>query len=230
MNASHQLLLNLKLDWIPTLDNYVAGNNQELIRRLGGLSHHGTFETLYLWGTEGSGKSHLANAVTDLAKNQRPVSFFNGLNLPAEPETAPGTLLIVDDVQHLSAEAQIGLFRLFIGAQRNRLALLLTGPTPPLELILREDLRTRIGQSLIYEIQPLADDEKQAALHRHALLRGMRLEPSVVDYLLRHGRRDLPSLMAMLDTLDRTSLEQKRQASIPMLRELMQTTLEFNPK
>ena len=230
MNASHQLLLNLKLDWIPTLDNYVAGNNQELIRRLSGLSHHGTCETLYLWGTEGSGKSHLASAVTDLAKNQRPVSFFNGLNLPTEPETAPGTLLIVDDVQHLSAEAQIGLFRLFIGAQRNSLALLLTGPTPPLELILREDLRTRIGQSLIYEIQPLADDEKQAALHRHALLRGMRLEPSVVDYLLRHGRRDLPSLMAMLDTLDRTSLEQKRQASIPMLRELMQTTLEFNPK
>jgi DnaA family protein len=230
MNASHQLLLNLKLDWIPTLDNYVAGNNQELIRRLSGLSHHGNCETLYLWGTEGSGKSHLASAVADLAKSQRPVSFLNGLNLPAEPEMAPGTLLIVDDVQHLSADAQIGLFRLFIGAQRNSLALLLTGPAPPLELILREDLRTRIGQSLIYEIQPLADEHKQAALHRHALLRGMRLDPSVVDYLLRHGRRDLPSLMAMLDTLDRTSLEQKRQASIPMLRELMQTTLELSPK
>ncbi len=68
MNASHQLLLNLKLDWIPTLDNYVAGNNQELIRRLSGLTRNGTCETLYLWGTEGSGKSHLASAVADLAR------------------------------------------------------------------------------------------------------------------------------------------------------------------
>lgn len=230
MSSPHQLLLNLKLDWIPTLDNYVEGNNQQLLQHLQRLARPAGVEAIYLWGSEGCGKSHLARAVAKLAQTNRPLLELNGLDFPAEADIAANGLLVIDDVQHLSAEAQIALFRLFIRAQRDGLALLLTGPAPPLELTLREDLRTRIGQSLIYEIQNLSDEEKQAALHRHATLRGMRLESSVVHYLLRHGRRDLPSLMAMLDTLDRTSLEQKRQASIPMLRELMQTTMELNSK
>jgi DnaA family protein len=49
----------------------------------------------------------------------------------------------------------------------------------------------------------------------------MPLDASVLDYLLRHGRRDLPSLMAMLNNLDRVSLEQKRPPTLPLLRELM---------
>jgi DnaA family protein len=230
MSAPHQLLLNLKLDWIPSLDNYVAGNNQQLLRHLQGLARPAGSEAIYLWGSEGCGKSHLSRAVADLAKAHRPLLDLNGLAFPPEADIETNGLIVVDDVQHLSADAQVGLFRLFVRARHEGLALLLTGPVPPLELTLREDLRTRIGQGLIYEIQNLSDEEKQAALQRHAALRGMRLESNVVHYLLRYGRRDLPSLMAMLDSLDRTSLEQKRQASVPMLRELMQTTLELHSK
>jgi DnaA family protein len=58
----------------------------------------------------------------------------------------------------------------------------------------------------------------------------MRLDDNVVHYLMRHGRRNLPSLMAVLDTLDRLSLEQKRQATVPLLRELLQSSLELDPK
>jgi DnaA family protein len=108
------------------------------------------------------------------------------------------------------------------------LAMLLSGRVPPLQLKLREDLRTRIGQMLIYEIKPLSDDEKAAALAQHALLRGMRMEPGVVQYLLRHGRRDLPSLLAMLNHLDRVSLEQQRPPTVPLLRELLQTRLDID--
>ena len=107
------------------------------------------------------------------------------------------------------------------------LALLLAGQEPPLRLGLREDLRTRVGQTLIYEIQALSDEEKAAALRRHAIERGMLMDPAVVHYLLRHGRRDLPSLMAVLNSLDRASLEQKRPPTLPLLRELMQTSFDL---
>ena len=107
------------------------------------------------------------------------------------------------------------------------LCMLLAGKEPPLRLGLREDLRTRIGQTLIYEIQSLSDDEKGAALRRHAIERGMLMDPGVVHDLLRHGSRDLPSLMAMLNSLDHASLEQKRPPTLPLLRELMQTTLDL---
>jgi len=46
-----------------------------------------------------------------------------------------------------------------------------------------------------------------------------------VRYLLTHGRRDLPSLMAVLDHLDRTSLERKQQATLSLLKEALQLSL-----
>jgi len=78
---------------------------------------------------------------------------------------------------------------------------------------------------LIYEVQQLSDEEKATALMQHAQLRGMAMEPAVVQYVLRHGRRDLSSLMHLLDNLDRISLEQHRALTVPLVREIMQTNL-----
>jgi DnaA family protein len=198
-----------------------------LLARLRELADMRRFEAVYLWGPEGCGKSHLLSATVDLAATRRPIERHAGHTVPADLTLRNSTLLVIDDVEQLSPDAQIALFRSFNAARSSGLSLLLTGSRPPLELELREDLRTRIGQSLIYELQALSDEEKSAALRRHAGLRGMRLDDSVVQYLMRHGRRDLPSLMAMLDGLDRSSLEQKRPPTIPLLRELMQTSLEL---
>jgi DnaA family protein len=223
-----QMLLDLKPEQPPTLDNFVVGANAELLQRLRGLGDTRSFEALYIWGPPGCGKSHLLAATAEAARRQRSLVFLNGGEAGAELTLATGTLLVIDDVQGLSDEAQIALFRAFNAARFLGLAILLAGGEPPLRLELREDLRTRIGQTLIYEIQSLSDEEKAAALRRHAMERGMLMDPGVVHYLLRHGRRDLPSLMAMLNSLDRASLEQKRPPTLPLLRELMQTSLDLD--
>lgn len=229
MDTPHQqMLLDLKPEQPPTLDNFVIGTNAELVERLRGLADIGNFEALYLWGNPGCGKSHLLAATAASAHSRRPLVCLHGADAPEDLALAPGSLLVIDDIQQLGAEAQVALFRAFNAARFLGLALLLAGNEPPLRLDLREDLRTRIGQTLIYEIQSLTDDEKGAALRRHAIERGMLMDPGVVHYLLRHGRRDLPSLMAMLNSLDRASLVQKRPPTLPLLRELMQTTLDLD--
>ena len=43
----------------------------------------------------------------------------------------------------------------------------------------------------------------------------------MTTYLLRHGRRDLPALLATLDALDEQCLRLKRAASVPLLKEVM---------
>jgi DnaA family protein len=229
LRPPHQLLLDLQLDWVPSLDNYVAGSNRELVSRLRGLTDPRCYESVYVWGAPSSGKSHLISALASLATT-RPVERQDAHTMAAALSPKPGSLLLVDDIDELPAEQQITLFRLFNSARLLGYALMLSGSSPPLQLPLREDLRTRVGQSLIYEIQPLSDEEKQAALQRHARRRGMRLDDNVVHYLLRHGERSMPALMAMLDHLDRSSLEQKRAPTVPLLRELMQSTLELDPK
>jgi DnaA family protein len=221
-----QLLLDLRPKQAPTLDNFVAGANAELLARLRGLAASDSFDAVFLWGPAGSGKSHLLAATARLADRSRAVTHLQAGRIGEEIPAPPGGLVVIEDVEHLSEAAQIALFRLFNAARVVGLAILLSGSVAPAQLALREDLRTRIGQSLIFEVKPLSDDEKSAALRRHALLRGMRMDDGLVDYLLRHGRRDLPSLMAVLDGLDRATLERKRHATLPLLREVMQLQLE----
>lgn len=221
-----QLLLDIKPEQQPTLENFVAGGNGELLSRLRTLADRGSFDAVYLWGPAGSGKSHLLAATIAVAAKMRPASLTAGTEAGADIQSSPGALVAIDDVHALSEAAQIGLFRIFNAARLAGLALLLSGQEPPSRLVLREDLRTRIGQALVFEVKPLCDEDKAAALRRHALMRGMRVDDSLVRYLLRHGRRDLPSLMAVLDNLDRVTLEQQRPATLPLLKEVIQ--LQFD--
>lgn len=224
MSPSTQLLLDLQPAQPPSLENFIAGTNQELLARLRALAEPGCFDALYLWGAEGSGKTHLLSAVASLSLRKRPVMFLDRRPASADFFDLPGGLLIVDDIDGLDEAAQIALFRLYNTARVIGLGLLLAGRRP-LQLALREDLRTRIGQTLIYEVKTLNDEQKAAALQRHAQERGLKVDDGLVRYLLAHGRRDLPSLMAVLDHLDRTTLERQRPATLPLLKEALQLQL-----
>ena len=226
-----QLLLDIRPEALDTLDNFVVGDNAELLARLSALADPASADQVYLWGPPGSGRSHLLRGVQTLAQlRARPVHFSEGAGVGAELAAAAGTLVIVDDIDDLDESAQITLFRTFNSARQRGLALLMSGSTPPLGLksALREDLRTRIGSTLIYEVRPLSDADKAAALRSHSLDRGMHIDAALIDYLLHHGRRDLPSLLAVLDALDQISLEQQRPLTLPLLREILQTSLELN--
>lgn len=223
-----QLVLDIRPDASPTLDNFVSGANAELVAMLTLLAAPATAAQLparhiYLWGAPGSGRSHLLRATIALAREAgRPTHVLAAAGIDDSlPETADA-LLAVDDVDQLGADAQIALFNAFNRARGNGQSLLLSGPCAPLGLGLREDLRTRIGQGLIYELQPLDDSSRAAILATLAERRGLRLSDEVVDFLLRHGRRELSSLLAVLDALDAASLERKRPITLPLLREMMQ--------
>ena len=176
----------------PRLDNFVIGKNAELVQRLRARD----FPTiLYLWGAPGTGKTHLLNAVPELPT--------------------------VDDVQKLDAAAQAQLFDAYNQAQLEGTQLVVSGDRPPRLLPLREDLRTRLGAGLVYELQVLSDEEKRHALLAAAQARGMPLNQDLLDYFLNHLSRDMRSLMAMLNALDHYSLVNKRVVTLPLLKEIL---------
>jgi DnaA family protein len=49
----------------------------------------------------------------------------------------------------------------------------------------------------------------------------MQMAPEMLDYLLSRARRDMPSLIALIDALDLYSLETKRPVTLPLVRELL---------
>jgi DnaA family protein len=218
-----QLALTLAPPPAPTLDNYFPGRNAELLGTLRGLADGVSAERFfYLWGEPGCGRTHLLRAMA-LALGNRGVAVAYvaaGTTLP-EPDPALRAL-VVDDVDRLAPGAQAAFFNLYNSVRERRGIVLAAGNCPPAKLVMRPDLVTRLGWGLVYQVHALADGEKIAALQRHADSRAFALPDGVAEYLLRHLQRDLPSLMAVLDALDRHSLETKRPITLPLLRELLQ--------
>jgi DnaA family protein len=212
-----QLLLGISPDWTPTLDNFVAGRNAELLAALrNALAQPGSVRGIYLWGEAGSGKSHLLQAVVAQARAAGRSAICLCGAVPEAMEVAA-----VDDVDTLDADAQIALFELYNRMQESAGLLLVSGNAAPAHLRARDDLRTRLGWGLVYQVQSLSDEEKAQALEQHAAARGFILPQEVTHYLLRHGRRDLPALLAVLDALDAHCLRLKRAASVPLLKDVM---------
>lgn len=228
-----QLLLDISPDKKPSLDNFVVGRNPELLSALRhSLTGTASERCFYVWGETGSGKSHLLQACVRVALELQYNAIYVHGNVPF-PSVEMGSrdmgaaVVAVDDVETLDDAAQIGLFALYNRMRDSGGMLLVSGKESPLHLKLRDDLRTRLGWGLVYQVHGLSDEEKSQALAQHAHQRGLVLPVEVTQYLLRHGRRDLPSLMAVLDALDEHSLRLHRAPSIPLLKEVLQQEVKL---
>lgn len=197
-----QLLLDIQPAPPQTLNNFVVGRNAEVLASIQYLLD-GVAESsfMYVWGATGSGKSHLLNAASHLG------------------------IHIADDVHLLDATAQIELFNTYNQLKAAGGKLITAGLHAPSQMHLRDDLSTRLAWGLVYQLHPLTDMEKAEALQNHAKERGMRLPNEVIAYCLRYLRRDLPTLMTILNALDEWSLTEKKPVTVPMLKKLLQLEL-----
>jgi DnaA family protein len=217
-----QLALTLVPPPAPALDNFFPGQNSELLVLLRNLVAGRAVErSIYLWGESGSGRSHLLRAtITALGAAGLTCAYVSrGDSIPA-----PSVLLravAVDDVETLDARNQRAFFSLYNQLRERAGIVLAAGNSPPARLKLRPELLTRLGWGLVYQVQALTDEDKARALKGHAASRSFDLPDGVIEYLLRHQSRDLPSLMSVLDALDRHSLEAKRPITLPLLKELL---------
>ncbi|WP_291988786.1 DnaA regulatory inactivator Hda [Candidatus Accumulibacter sp. ACC007] len=215
-----QLILDLLPEERPSFENFVAGGNAEALTGLAAWLAPVNREPLFfLWGEAGAGKSHLLQASE--------AAYSDARMDPDLSEIAPdGCTHAVDNVEALSARGQISLFNLINRLCTSGGRLLAAASVPPRQLRLREDLRTRLGSSLVYRLQPLSDGEKLAALGEQARARGLLLPAEAFTYLFLRAPRDMRSLTALLMAIDRYSLEHQRPVTLSLLREVLQAPLE----
>ena len=225
-----QLVFELALPELPRFANFLSGRNAELLAALSGFVDASQGESgMFIWGAPGAGKTHLLHAAVGLAHEHalsaqfiaQPVAIDDEMGMPGE------TFVAIDRIDEASVNAAARLFTWFNALKQRGGRLLAASRMPLATLALREDLRTRLGWGLVYEVLPLVDAEKPAALDAYARQRGFALSVEVIDYLLRHGRRDMPSLLATLAALDRHSLATRRAITVPLLREWLQRETEW---
>lgn len=222
---AQQLILDLLLPPPPSLENFVVGGNAAAVDA---LLHCEPGRAIYLWGPRGVGRSHLLQACCHRAMGHYHPSGASAASLLdiATGETVETRLIAVDDVQALDTSGQAALFALYnrwreSAATRNAFALVLAGDRAPLNMDIREDLRTRLGWDLVFRLEQLSDDDRAQALRSRAAQRGLELSPEVVSWLLTRHERDMNRLTALVDALDHYSLARHRPITLPLLKDLL---------
>lgn len=207
------------------LDNFLPGDNTAWPQVSDALRSPKPGVPVYLWGPPGAGKTHLLRAAAALAqaRGQRVAAFGPEQSPPWQPweQADDVALLLFDDCQRYDAAQQHAAFAAFIEATSLGVAVLAAGSMPPVDLPLRDDLRTRLAWGLVYQLMPPTEAQVRALLRREADRRGILLTDDVMDYLLKRCARDLSHLMRLLDRLDGYSLAAKRSVSVYLLRQML---------
>ncbi|HEY9461223.1 MAG TPA: DnaA regulatory inactivator Hda [Paralcaligenes sp.] len=225
---TQQLILDLLSTPTPTLENFVVGKNQAVLDALNSCEPG---RALYLWGAQGAGRTHLLRALGTM-----PRALYFGVADRADTlkDIATGDsvaldLIAIDDVGQLNEHAQSAVFALYnrwreVSSTRRAFVLLLAGDQAPLAMPLREDLRTRLGWDLVFRLEPLSDGDLAVAFETRANEKGLKLTPEITNWVLTHYARDMGRLGALLDALDRYSLEKHRAITLPLLKDLLSMT------
>jgi DnaA-homolog protein len=215
-----QIPLAIGLGPEPGFDNFVIGPNGVALHALTQWRQPGP--PVFLHGPAGTGKSHLLAAWAARVRGQGgQVAWFHASTpLPWTFDEA-WTGVVIDDAQDLDEARQHAAFTLFVEAATHGTQMAAAARLPPVDLPLREDLRTRFGWGPVFELQPLDEAATRAVLRREADARGLMLSDEVMDYLLTRFERDLGSLKGLLHRLDRFSLAERRAVTVPLLKKML---------
>jgi len=224
-----QIALDIGLSTGPSLANFCAGPNEAALKHLelwvGGKSAVQTRSPVptYFWGPEGSGKSHLLKAAREALREQGARVGWLDASVHAPPEFSEGwAAVLLDDVHLYTAAQQHTAFNWFVNAQTHQKPVLAAGALAPVDLKLRDDLRTRLGWGHVFGLLPLSEPERRAVLRKAADDRGVFLSDEVMDYMLTRFSRDLGSLMELLELMDGYALQTQRAITIPLIKSMME--------
>lgn len=234
-----QLVLDIGLAPEPSFARFLPAGNEAAVQCLQqgvaalAAAQSDALLPVYLWGSPGTGKTHLLHAVARALQAQgQAVGWLGADAASGGKEFSPHwRAVLLDDVQAYDSQRQQRAFNWWINARHRSSGeapcwVVAAGSLPPVDLPLREDLRTRLGSGLSFELQPLSDAQRQQVLQSQAQERGLHLSDEAAQYLLNRFARDLSSLSALLTRLDVHALRTQRALTIPLLREVLQEQAE----
>lgn len=206
-----------------TLDNFIAGENKQLLFSLKNTGD----QLIFIWGDKGVGKTHLLEAMVFYYQSLDKNAFYLPLQIQEdfEPQMLESLetfdLVCLDNVDQVvgNKEWELALFNFFnrIREAGGRLILSAGQNAHNLDIKLA-DLRSRLSWGITYQLRGLNDVEKINALKIRAHLRGFMMDDKVAQYLMKHSSRDMSELMSLLDKLDYASLVEQKKLSIPFVK------------
>jgi DnaA family protein len=201
------------------------------VARLQAFAQGSQRDWVFLSGPAAGGKTHLLLATAAAASEQGrrvvylPLQHARGClrDLLAGQEQVD--VVALDGLEAIAGarEDEVALFDFHNRARAADCSVLYAARDVPANLALDlPDLRSRLAQCLHLGLEALDETGRREVLRRRAAARGLVLDEAVLDYLFRRVGRDLGSLTALLERLDRASLAAQRRITVPFLRGLIE--------
>lgn len=224
---SDQLTLRMRVDGDASLDNFRVRATLQLLEAKILDLQAGKGESLFLWGPEGVGKSHLLQAISrSLGSQALYLPFSEIIQFPADAVldgVAQSQVVLFDDVHLVSGRAdwQEGLFHTYNRLKTGDILQIYSARQAPAAMVdVLPDLRSRWSELTVYHMPAYSESELGALLRFRAARRGLKLSDEVVSYILARAPRSASALMALLENLDQAAMAQGRSITIPLLNEL----------
>lgn len=225
-----QIALDIGLATAPAFSNFFAGPNDAAVKHLELWSGNALRSPVptYLWGDPGSGKTHLLKAAVGVLQQHGARVGWLDASVMEPPEFNDAWSAVVLDECHLyTAVQQQAAFNWFVNAvsspDGHPRGVLAAGSVPPADLVLRDDLRSRLGWGHVYQLHALSEPERRAVLRKQADARGIFLSDEVINFVLSRFSRDLSSLMQVLDQLDGYALQTQRAITVPLIKAMLES-------
>jgi DnaA-homolog protein len=222
-----QLPLAVRLRDSAVFETFEPGPNGAVISVLEDLPASGP--AIWLWGSPGSGKTHLLQAAC--AAHRDSAYLPAGELLPAGPGVLEGweerRLVCLDDIDRLAGLPawELAAFALFNRLWEKGGCLLVSARASPAATRFElPDLPSRLGWGGVFRLEPLSDEDRIAALRRRARHRGLELPVDAACYLMKRLPRDMRALCDWLDRLDVASLAAGRRLTLPFVKSVIEAS------
>ena len=226
---SAQLPLGLRWPAHQRFEEFRVGANGVAVDLFKRAANEAAQTALFLAGPLGSGRTHLliatcaaANAVGRSAQ-YLPLATLRDAD--ASIRAFGGSdLVALDDVDAIAGDdkAEHALFDLYNRCRGEGASLVFAASAPPAQVGLAlPDLVSRLSACTQLMLKPLGEAERRELLRERAAARGIEIDDAVIDWLFAREKRDLASLLGVLDRVDAASLAAQRRVTVPFLRKLL---------
>jgi DnaA family protein len=231
LKSPSQLPLTFGQAEVFSLDQFLAGRNDEVLQKLNSAIDRQLSGSIFIWGSPGSGKSHLLQALCKSFSDNDQQSVYLPLSQHKKftsqilegLEVLP--VICLDDVEQVAGDEnwERAIFNLFNRIREENNLLVMAARSAPQSIEFKlSDLGSRMNWGLIYQLKDLDDREKLMVLQQRAKSRGFKLTDEVGNYLITRLPRGMHALCDFLDKLDVASLAAKRKLTIPFVKELLE--------
>jgi DnaA family protein len=228
---SSQIPLRLGNSRHINFDLFIPGPNIEALEYLRNFIKQTKDDFLYLWGSPGTGKTHILQALCSEGAALQVKTAYVPLSEMAQlrPEVLQGLesldCVCIDDVNLITDNTkwEEELFNLFNRIRDNQKSLVVTSTLSPSGLpITLQDLKSRLSSGVTYHLNYLDEKDRLSALKARAHSLGFDLSDEVLDFIAKRVSRDMHSLFTWLDRLDEATLVSKKKLTVPFVKELME--------